>query len=198
MSASRRSGQRDRLASGEKLEAGIFVSYGAPRGGHVRDHIFGPIKVSIAERSTRARGNGSERRGARAHRGGAAAEARAARPPDSSVPCTCRFLPATLHERARGGRHGRAQQACWGGPARGGGDPRRGGCASSSPASATQGVDDDRGDIYNGGAAVSEDALKRTWKRAARAAFLRRDVQVEHPRRRCGEVRVSHQRAAPW
>src|SRR5205807_5005644 len=39
------------LASGEKLEAGIFVSYGAaPEVATFEDHIFGQIKVSIAEK----------------------------------------------------------------------------------------------------------------------------------------------------
>src|SRR2546428_10696590 len=39
------------LATGEKLEAGIFVSYGAaPEVATFEDHIFGQIKVSIAEK----------------------------------------------------------------------------------------------------------------------------------------------------
>src|SRR6185295_2374076 len=39
------------LATGEKLEAGIFISYGAaPEVATFEDHIFGHIKVSIAEK----------------------------------------------------------------------------------------------------------------------------------------------------
>src|SRR5205085_3341485 len=39
------------LATGEKLEAGIFISYGAaPEVATFEDHIFGQIKVSIAEK----------------------------------------------------------------------------------------------------------------------------------------------------
>src|SRR5207302_3369414 len=39
------------LATGEKLEAGIFISFGAaPEVATFEDHIFGQIKVSIAEK----------------------------------------------------------------------------------------------------------------------------------------------------
>src|SRR5205823_10260950 len=39
------------LAAGEKLEAGIFISYGAaPEVATFEDHVFGSIKVAIAEK----------------------------------------------------------------------------------------------------------------------------------------------------
>ena len=54
------------LAAGEKLEAGIFISYGAPpEVATFEDHVFGSIKVAIAEKiNESARGtarNGSVR-----------------------------------------------------------------------------------------------------------------------------------------
>src|SRR5205085_4987740 len=39
------------LAAGEQLEAGIFISYGAPpEVATFEDHVFGAIKVAIAEK----------------------------------------------------------------------------------------------------------------------------------------------------
>src|SRR2546428_9536342 len=106
------------LATGEKLEAGIFVSYGAaPEVATFEDHIFGPIKVSIAEKiNESARGtarNGGVR--ARIEAGPAAGRARGgpARPPCSPPPSGS---PPPSPAGAPGGCPGRLRRAGRGGP----------------------------------------------------------------------------------
>jgi hypothetical protein len=170
------------LASGEKLEAGIFVSYGAPpEVATFEDHIFGPIKVSIAEKiNESARGtarNGGVR--ARIEAVLAAERARLGRPDlvcplhvSVSQPLSMN-VPEVVAMAVRSSVAGGDLQ---------GAEAILGGVVREFVAGlAHQGVDDDRGDIYNGGAAVSEDALKAYLEaRGEELAFLRRDVQVEH------------------
>jgi len=170
------------LASGEKLEAGIFVSYGAPpEVATFEDHIFGPIKVSIAEKiNESARGtarNGGVR--ARIEAVLAAERARQGRPDlvcPLHVSVSQPLSMAVPEVVAMAVRSSVAVGDLQGAEAILGGVVRE-----FVAGLAHQGVDDDRGDIYNGGAAVSEDALKAyVQANGEELAFLRRDVQVEH------------------
>ena len=172
-------------ATGEKLEAGIFISYGAaPEVATFEDHIFGQIKVSIAEKiNESARGtarNGGVR--ARVDAMLAAERARLGRADllcplavavsqPLSMPIPADVELAVRHSVAMGDLDG-AETVLTSEVryfiARLAADPGR----------------DDRGEIYNGGAAVSEEALKAYFEaRSGELIFLRRDIEVAelHP-----------------
>ena len=170
------------LASGEKLEAGIFVSYGAPpEVATFEDHIFGPIKVSIAEKINESARGTARNGGVRARIEAVLAAERARRGlPDLVCPLHVSVsqplsmaVPEVVAMAVRSSVAGGDLQ---------GAESILGGVVREFVAGlAHQGVDDDRGDIYNGGAAVSEDALKAYVEaHGEELAFLRRDVQVEH------------------
>ena len=170
------------LASGEKLEAGIFVSYGAPpEVATFEDHIFGQIKVSIAEKINESARGTARNGGVRARIEAVLAAERAKRGrPDLVCPLHVSVsqplsmaVPEVVAMAVRSSVAGGDLE---------GAEAILGGVVREFVAGlAHQGVDDDRGDIYNGGAAVSEDALNAYVEaRGEELAFLRREVQVEH------------------
>jgi hypothetical protein len=170
------------LASGEKLEAGIFVSYGAPpEVATFEDHIFGQIKVSIAEKINESARGTARNGGVRARVEAVLAAERAKRGrPDLVCPLHVSVsqplsmaVPEVVAMAVRSSVAGGDLE---------GAEAILGGVVREFVAGlAHQGVDDDRGDIYNGGAAVSEDALNAYVEaRGEELAFLRREVQVEH------------------
>jgi hypothetical protein len=173
------------LASGEKLEAGIFLSYGAaPEVATFEDHIFGPIKVAIAEKINESARGTARNPGVRA-RVDALLNAERARRGEAGLVCPLNVavsqplsMPvppeAELSVRrslARGDLG--AAQGVLAGVVR---DFVGWLAAEEAP--------DDRGDIYNGGAAVSEEALVALIEaRSGECQFVRRELPVAdlHP-----------------
>src|SRR5205823_1285052 len=169
-------------AKGEELEAGIFISYGAaPEVATFEDHIFGQIKVSIAEKiNESARGtarNGGVR--ARTEAMLAAERARLGRP---NLVCPLHVSVSQPLSMAVPEVVALAVRRSVAGGDLVGAEAILGGVVREFVAGlAHQGVDDDRGDIYNGGAAVSEDALNAYVEaRGEELAFVRREVPLEH------------------
>ena len=169
------------LASGEKLEAGIFLSFGAaPEVATFEDHVFGHIKVSIAEKiNESARGtarNGSV--GARIDR-----LVHQARADSKRNDIVCPFAvsvsqPLNIHIQGETEASLRAALAQ--------GDFAAAESALATPVRefvgrvAAQAHLADRGDIYNGGAALSDEALQAYVEaRRTEVVFLRREVPVE-------------------
>ena len=168
------------LASGEKLEAGIFVSYGAPpEVATFEDHIFGQIKVSIAEKINESARGTARNGGVRARMEALlAAERELLGRPDLvcplqvwmaqplSMPVPEQVVTSVRRSLSEGDLKA-AEKAL---------------AALVRPfvaRLASEAMDDDRGDIYNGGAAVSDDALKAyVQARGGELVFLRRDVRV--------------------
>src|SRR6266446_5216259 len=168
------------LASGEKLEAGIFVSYGAPpEVATFEDHIFGQIKVSIAEKiNESARGtarNGGVR--ARIEAVLAAERAKLGRPDlvcPLHVSVSQPLSMAVPEDVAVAVRRSLA-----GGDVEGAETVLTGVVRDFVGRLASEEMHEDRGDIYNGGAAISEDALRAyIAARRSELVFLRRDVQL--------------------
>ena len=173
------------LASGEKLEAGIFISFGAaPEVATFEDSVFGVIKVSIAEKiNESARGtarNGSVR--ARIDALLAHERARLGKPDlvcplavaisqPLAMPITGDAEMAVRHSLAAGDVEGAERVLS---------ESVRDFVAKL----ASQETSGDRGDIYNGGAAISEEALHAyVAARRGDLVFLRRDIDVTslHP-----------------
>jgi hypothetical protein len=168
------------LATGEKLEAGIFISYGAaPEVATFEDHIFGQIKVSIAEKiNESARGTArnygvrsrvdailaAER--ARLGRGDLICPLSVAVSQPLSMPIAADVELAMRRSVAMGDLDGAASALS--------------GAVRDLVARLSQDTGgEDRGDIYNGGAAVSEEALKAYLEsRGGEEIFVRREVEV--------------------
>ena len=168
------------LATGEKLEAGIFISYGAaPEVATFEDHIFGPIKVSIAEKINES-ARGTARNGGVRARVDALIEAQRVKSPR---PLACPLavavsqplsmpVPADIELAVRRSIAMRDLDG-----------------AETVLSSAVRDFvarlaeqdnsNEDRGDIYNGGVALSEEALT-AWldARANDFVFVKRDVEV--------------------
>jgi hypothetical protein len=173
------------LASGEKLEAGIFVSYGAaPEVATFEDHIFGPIKVSIAEKINES-ARGTARNGGVRARVDALLTAERARRGNPSLICPLHVavsqplsmaVPADVELAVR--------RSVAGGDLEGAETILGSTVRDFVARLASEESFEDHGDIYNGGAAVSEEALK-AWidSRSGDYMFLRRELQVSelHP-----------------
>ena len=169
------------LASGEKLEAGIFISYGAaPEVATFEDHIFGQIKVSIAEKINES-ARGTARNGGVRARVDAMLAAERARRGQPGLVCPLQVavsLPLSMPvppEVELAMRRSLSQ-----------------GDLAAAEANLTAAVRDfvsrvaaedlaeDCGDIYNGGAALSEEALKAyVDARGQDYVFLKREVPVD-------------------
>jgi hypothetical protein len=173
------------LASGEKLEAGIFVSFGAaPEVATFDDPVFGQIKVSIGEKINESARGTARNGGVRARVDAllASARERLGRPtllcPLSvavsqplSMPVPADVELAVRRSVAQGDLEG-AETVL------------NGAVRDFVAGLVSQEVFEDRGDIYNGGAALSEEALKAyVQARGGERIFMRRDVAVEalHP-----------------
>lgn len=168
------------LASGEKLEAGIFVSFGAaPEVATFEDHIFGQIKVSIAEKINES-ARGTARNGGVRARVDALLSAERARLGKPGLTCPLSVavsqplsmpVPPDLELAVR--------RSVAGGDLDGAETILNGAVRDFVARLASQESFEDRGDIYNGGAAVSEEALKAyVDARGAELTFLKRDIEV--------------------
>ncbi|MFN2547130.1 MAG: hypothetical protein ABR567_06850 [Myxococcales bacterium] len=168
------------LASGEKLEAGIFVSFGAaPEIATFEDDIFGQIKVSIAEKINES-ARGTARNGGVRARVDAILAAERARRGQPSLVCPLSVavsqplsmpIPADVELAVRrsvaGGDFDSAETVL------------NGVVRDFVARLASQESYEDRGDIYNGGAALSEEALKAYVEaRGGDLVFIKRDVDV--------------------
>src|SRR6267142_792253 len=167
------------LASGEKLEAGIFVSYGAPpEVATFEDHIFGQIKVSIAEKINESARGTARNGGVRARMEALlAAERELLGRPDLVCPLQVWMaqplsMPVPEHvvtSVRRSLSEGDLKAA----------ETALGALLKQFVARvASEQMADDRGDIYNGGAAISEDALRAYVQARGDLVFLDRDVAV--------------------
>jgi hypothetical protein len=168
------------LVSGEKLEAGIFISYGAaPEVATFEDAVFGPIKVSIAEKINES-ARGTARNGAVRARVDAmlAAERLRRGRPELICPLTVAIAePLTMP--VSGAAEVAVRRCLAAGDLEGAetvlAEPVRDFVAKL----ASQGQEGDRGDIYNGGAAISEEALRAyIAARGSELIFLRRELEV--------------------
>jgi hypothetical protein len=167
------------LAAGEKLEAGIFISYGAPpEVATFEDHVFGAIKVAIAEKINESARGTARNGGVRARLEALVRQERARR---ASAELTCPFLvsvaqPLSIPVPAD------AEAAIMGCLA--GGDTNMAELVlQRAVRQFVAALAHDRGgatgDIYNGGAALSEEALRAyVAARDAELVFLRRRVAV--------------------
>ncbi len=173
------------LASGEKLEAGIFVSFGAaPEVATFEDHIFGQIKVSIAEKINES-ARGTARNGGVRARVDAMLASERARVGKPSLVCPLAVAvsqPLSMPvppEIELAVRRSVAQ-----GDIEGAETVLNEAVRDFVARLAAQESYEDRGDIYNGGAAVSEEALKAYVEaRGSEYVFVRRDIEVAtlHP-----------------
>jgi hypothetical protein len=166
-------------ASGEKLEAGIFISYGAqPEVAAFEDHIFGQIKVSIAEKINESARGTARNSGVRARVDAilAAERARLGRPGLESPFSVAVSQPLSMPIPADVELAVRRSVAA--------GDLDDAEMVMGASVRdflarlAAQDSAEDRGDIYNGGAAISEEALKAyLHARGNDLVFLRREVE---------------------
>ncbi|HYV67536.1 MAG TPA: hypothetical protein VE964_14925, partial [Myxococcales bacterium] len=173
------------LAAGEKLEAGIFISYGAaPEVATFEDHVFGSMKVAIAEKINESARGTARNGGVRARIDSLVKQARAAR---GTAEVACPFavyvsqplsipVPPEAELAVRGcledgdteGAELMLQESV------------RQFVARLSQDEGLSGG----GDIYNGGAALSEEALRAYIQaRGGELTFLRRSLGVAalHP-----------------
>jgi len=168
------------LASGEKLEAGIFISYGAaPEVAMFEDHIFGRIKVSIAEKINESARGTARNMGVRA-RVEAILAAERARLGRADLICRLSVavsqplsmpIPADVELAVRRSvASGDLEDA----------EMVMGASVRDFVARlAAEDAVDGRGDIYNGGVAISEEALKAYVEgRGSDLTFLRREVEA--------------------
>jgi len=168
------------LAKGEELEAGIFISYGAaPEVATFEDHIFGHIKVSIAEKINESARGTARNAGVRARTEAilAAERARVGRP---ALTCPLHVsVSQQLTVPVPADASGAIRRALSQGDLEGASTVLTGVARDFLGRFNWQEMHDDRGDIYNGGAALSEDALEAYVTACGEdSMFVRRDVQV--------------------
>jgi len=172
--------QQIALASGEKLEAGIFISFGsAPEVATFEDHIFGQIKVSIAEKINES-ARGTARNGSVRARMEAVLDAERARLRQPQLTCPLLVsisqplsmpLPADVELAMR--------RSLAEGDVEGAETVVGAAVRDFVARLASEEASDDRGDIYNGGVAVSEEALRAYMAaRGQDLVFLPREVEV--------------------
>ena len=167
------------LAAGEKLEAGIFISYGAaPEVATFQDHVFGAMKVAIAEKINESARGTARNGGVRSRVDAFVRQQRATR---NDAELSCPFLvsvsqPLSIPVPAD------AEAAIMG--CLSGGDTKMAelvlqGSVRQFVAALAQDRGGSTGDIYNGGAALSEEALRAYLSaRDGELLFLRRRVSV--------------------
>jgi len=172
------------LAQGEKLEAGIFISYGAaPEVATFDDHVFGAIKVAIAEKINESARGTARNASVRARVETLLRQERGAKGGRKTCPFSV-FIsqPLAIPVSAEAELAIRASLE----------DGDAEGAQLMLEESVRQFVarlaekrDDERGgDIYNAGAALSEEALHAYMDaRAGDLLFLRRSIAVQdlHP-----------------
>src|SRR3989454_5151078 len=168
------------LATGEKLEAGIFISFGAaPEVATFEDHIFGHIKVSIAEKINESARGTARNAGVRARTEAilAAERARVGRP---ALTCPLHVsVSEQLSVPVPADASGAIRRALSQGDLEGASTLLTGVARDFLGRLNWQEMHDDRGDICNGGAALSEDALEAYVTACGEdSMFVRQDVQV--------------------
>ncbi|MGE5048250.1 MAG: hypothetical protein ACM3PC_06760, partial [Deltaproteobacteria bacterium] len=168
------------LATGEKLEAGIFISYGAaPEVATFEDHIFGQIKVSIAEKINESARGTARNAGVRA-RVDALLDAERARLRRPALICPLLVsVSQPLSMPVPPGVELAMRKALAEGDVEGAEAAVAGALREFVGRLASQDAFDDRGDIYNGGVAVSEEALRAyVAARKQDLVFLRRELEA--------------------
>jgi hypothetical protein len=172
------------LITGEKLEAGIFISYGAaPEVSTWEDHVFGAIKVSIAEKINESARGTARNGGVKARIDSLLAHAQTAK--DKVLPCPLQvFLSQPLSIPVPPDLEAQVRAAIDMGHLEGAESALHESVHAFVSRLARESALPAGGDIYNGGAALSEEALD-AWL-ASRARFrtvVRRDLEVTglHP-----------------
>lgn len=173
------------LASGEKLEAGLFLSYGAaPEVATFEDAVFGAIRVSIAEKINES-ARGTARNGAVRARVDALVERAKKSRANPSVFCPFTVLigqALSVPVPPEAELAVRAALAKSDGPAAARALQKS--VESFLARLAEEGYRPQHGDIYNGGAAISAEALDAYVEaRAEDFFFLRRTISIDdlHP-----------------
>ena len=167
------------LATGEKLEAGIFISFGAaPEVATFEDHIFGQIKVSIAEKINES-ARGTARNGGVRARVDAILESERKRLGRPALACPLHVLVSQQLSMPVPPEVALAVRRSLSGGDRDSAETVLSGVVREFvDGLASQEMHDDRGDIYNGGVALSEDALEAYVEaRGEDFVFVRREVQ---------------------
>ena len=173
------------LATGEKLEAGIFISYGAaPEVATFEDHIFGQIKVSIAEKINES-ARGTARNGGVRARVDAILQTERAKRGKPGLTCPLLVSVSQPLSMPLGAEVEMTVRRCIGQGDLAAAEAVLSGSVRDFVARlASTEMSEDRGDIYNGGAAVSEEALKAyVDARGSDFLFVRREVDTSalHP-----------------
>ena len=148
------------LITGEKLEAGIFISYGAaPEVSTFEDHVFGAIKVSIAEKINESARGTARNGGVRARVDSLLTQARTARKkPELSCPFSV-FLSQPLSIPVPSELEAEVRSALELGDLDGAEEALRASVHAFVNRLANETTQPAGGDIYNGGAALTEEAL---------------------------------------
>jgi hypothetical protein len=168
------------LATGEKLEAGIFISYGAaPEVATFEDHIFGQIKVSIAEKINESARGTARNAGVRARVDALLDVERARRRRPELVCPLLVSVSQPLSMPVPPDAELAMRRSLAEGDVEGAEAAVAGAVREFVGRLASQDAFDDRGDIYNGGVALSEEAL-RAYVAARRQdlIFLRRELDL--------------------
>jgi class 3 adenylate cyclase len=167
------------LAAGEKLEAGIFISYGAaPEVATFEDHVFGAMKVAIAEKINESARGTARNSGVRSRIDALVRQQRATR---NKADLSCPFLvsvsqPLSIPVPADAEA---AIMACLSGGDSNMAELLLQRSVRQFVAGLAQGGGGSTGDIYNGGAALSEEALRAyVTARDGEFLFLSRRVSV--------------------
>ncbi len=173
------------LASGEKLEAGIFISFGAaPEVASFEDSVFGAIKVSIAEKINESARGTARNASVRSRVDALLAHERARLgKPDLVCPLAV-AISKPLAMPITGDAEMAVRRSLAAGDIEGAETVLAESVRNFVAKLASQEASGDRGDIYNGGAAVSEEALQAyVTARGGELVFLRRDIDVTslHP-----------------
>ena len=168
------------LASGEKLEAGIFLSYGAaPEVATFEDAVFGDIRVSIAEKINESARGTARNSGVRARVDSLVAQSRSASPGREAV-CPFQVLISQPLSIAIPPELEAAVRTCLElGDAEAAEALLSEGVRGLLARLAGEGASAPGGDIYNGGVALSEEALRAYVEaRASSFLFLKRELPV--------------------
>ena len=173
------------LITGEKLEAGIFISYGAaPEVSTFEDHVFGAIKVSIAEKINESARGTARNGGVRARVDALLSQARTARKkPELTCPFSV-FLSQPLSIPVPSELETEVRAKLELGDVDGAEEALRGSVHAFVNRLANETAQAAGGDIYNGGAALTEEALAAYLEaRGDDDQVLRRELPVQalHP-----------------
>ena len=173
------------LITGEKLEAGIFISFGAaPEVSTFEDHVFGAIKVSIAEKINESARGTARNGGVRARVDSLLSQAKAARKkPELTCPFQV-FLSQPLSIPVPSELEAQVRAALELGDLDGAEEVLRGSVHAFVNRLANETAQPEGGDIYNGGAALTDEALTAYLEaRGDDYQVLRRELPVQalHP-----------------